>query len=54
MSPHPDIRDDPEFLFLLAAAQAWAEIYEETGTWPPDSQLTRERANRIYEAEKRK
>ena len=52
--PSPDIRDEPEFLFLMAAAVAWAEIYEETGIWPPEPKLVKRRANELYEAERRK
>jgi hypothetical protein len=39
--------------FHNAAFRAWAEIYEETGQWPPDRELTRRRACEIFEREKR-
>ncbi len=41
-----DILDD---LFHHCALWAWMEVYEETGQWPPDSELTRRRAYRLYE-----
>jgi hypothetical protein len=49
--PTPDPLDD---LFHHCALWAWAEIYEETGQWPPDSEQTRRRAYDLYETEKRK
>jgi hypothetical protein len=51
MATAPDILDD---LFHHCALWAWFEIYEETGQWPPDSELTRRRAYDLYETEKRK
>jgi hypothetical protein len=47
----PDPLDD---LFHHCALRAWAEIYEETRQWPPDSEQTRRRAYDLYETEKRK
>jgi hypothetical protein len=41
-----DILDD---LFHGCAFQAYLEIRQETGQWPPDSELTRRRAYRLYE-----
>jgi hypothetical protein len=38
-------------LFHSCALWAWMEIYWETGQWPPDSELTRQRAYELYEAE---
>lgn len=49
--PIPDPLDD---LFHHCALRAWAELYEETGQWPPDSEQTRHRAYDLYETEKRK
>jgi hypothetical protein len=46
-----DILDD---LFPHCALWAWVEVYEETGQWPPDPELTRQRAYRLFETEKRK
>jgi hypothetical protein len=49
--PTPDPLDD---LFHHCALRGWAEIYEETDHWPPDSEQTRRRAYDLYETEKRK
>jgi hypothetical protein len=45
-----DILDD---LFHSCALTGWLQIAQETGQWPPDSELTRRRAYELYEAEKR-
>lgn len=42
---------DQPCLFACCALTAWVEIAEETGQWPPDSELTRQRAYQLYEAE---
>jgi hypothetical protein len=47
-----DIRDDPEFFFLMCAAVAYAQVAAETGQMPPDSERTRRRAYSLYEAVK--
>jgi hypothetical protein len=44
-----DILDD---LFHSCALVAWFEIWRETSRWPPDSELTRQRAYELYEARK--
>jgi hypothetical protein len=41
-----DLFDDA---FHGAALRAYLECSAETGQWPPDSELTRQRAYRIYE-----
>jgi len=41
-------------LFQSAALWAWFEIWHETGQWPLDSELTRQRAYQLFETEKRK
>jgi hypothetical protein len=41
-----DILDD---LFHGCALAAYLEVAAETGQWPPDSELTRIRAYRLYE-----
>lgn len=38
-------------LFHICAFVAWMEISNETGKWPPDSELTRRRAYELYEKE---
>lgn len=52
----PDFWDDSFWRdsFHLCAFIAYAEIAAETGQMPPDSELTRRRAYRIYETRKRK
>ena len=41
-----NIFDDP---FHICAWRAWFEIAEETGQYPPDSELTRLRAYALFE-----
>ena len=53
ITPRPD-PDPLADLFHHCALWAWFEIYQETGQWPPDSELTRRRAYDLYETEKRK
>ncbi len=40
-----------EDLFHQSAFQAYLEIWAESGTWPPDCELTRRRAYDLYEQE---
>ncbi|QOV92104.1 hypothetical protein [Humisphaera borealis] len=42
-----NILDD---LFHGCALEAWLEIAEATGQWPPDSESVRRRAYELYEA----
>jgi len=46
-----DILDD---LFHSCAWAAYLQVAQETRQWPPNSELTRQRAYKLYEDEKRR